>query len=164
MNSWNSWNSGKSNLSGMNGLVSRSFPGTCKTHASRVGRLGELQYGDRIFVRVQREGRIELEFETAQVSDYTEVLGEIRRACRHISGLVRLYVRNVSRGWSKTVPFMLYGSSVPVRRRAASVITSVAALPAARDSRATVAAPPRTQRQAARHYVPESIYLRYGQH
>lgn len=164
MNSWNSWNSGKSNLSGMNGLVSRSFPGTCKSHASRVGRLGELQYGDRIFVRVQREGHIELEFETAQVNDYTEVLGEIRRACRHISGLVRLYVRNVSRGWSKTVPFMLYGSSVPVRRRAMSAIAPVSELPAARGSRVSVAAHARIQCPVAPHYVPESIYLRYGQH
>ena len=50
------------------------------------------------------------------VNDLTELWGELRRKCRGISGLAKLYLRNASRGWSIERPMMIY----PQGRRTSS--------------------------------------------
>jgi hypothetical protein len=49
----------------------------------------------------------------SRVSDFSELLGELRRQTRGCRGLARLYVRNVSRGWSMERPLMLYRDAFP---------------------------------------------------
>lgn len=67
-------------------------------------------YGDRIFARViNPHGKSICELTLEQVSDLTEVFGEVRQALRSFRGLVRLIVRNYTRGWSKDQPMMFYG-------------------------------------------------------
>lgn len=77
--------------------------------AHPVGRRGnEICYGDKICGRLVMNGRVVLEFMLNKVSDMTEILGELRAKCRNVKGLVRLYLRNMSRGWSLEKPLMLY--------------------------------------------------------
>lgn len=69
-----------------------------------------ISYGDRVFARViNPQGKSICELTLEQVSDLTEVLGEVRQAMRSFRGLVRLIVRNYTRGWSKDQPMMFYG-------------------------------------------------------
>ncbi len=74
-----------------------------------VGARGrEICYGDKIFARLVLNGRIIVEFMMNRVSDMTEIFGELRGYCREYRGLARLYLRNMSRGWSVEKPLMLY--------------------------------------------------------
>lgn len=61
-----------------------------------------------MFARIVMGRRTILEFANACISDITELLGELRRLTRGLRGLVRLYVRNITRGWSIERPLMLY--------------------------------------------------------
>lgn len=73
--------------------------------------------GDRIFVRivrVQNGYRPLAEFTMTEVTDLSSIYGELRHYTRGERGLTRLYIRNVTRGWSMEQPFMLY----PERRSA----------------------------------------------
>lgn len=65
-------------------------------------------YGDRLFARIVMRGRTIMEFVLNQVSDMTELLGELRKKVTGIRGLAQVYVRNYSRGWSMQQPLMLY--------------------------------------------------------
>ncbi len=65
-------------------------------------------YGDRLFARLVMHGRTIVEFMVNSVNDLSELWGELRRQCRGIRGLARLYLRNASRGWSMEKPLMLY--------------------------------------------------------
>lgn len=67
-------------------------------------------YGDRLFARLVRHGRTLLEFVVTEVCDFTEFMGELRKKAKGLKGLVRLQVRNYSRGWSMEQPLMLYAS------------------------------------------------------
>ena len=74
-----------------------------------------IRYGDRLFARLVRHGRTILEFVINEVSDFTEFMGELRKKAKGLKGLVKLQVRNYSRGWSLEQPLMLYTSqSSPV--------------------------------------------------
>ncbi|MDE6682831.1 MAG: hypothetical protein K2J87_05345 [Muribaculaceae bacterium] len=70
-----------------------------------------IRYGDRLFARIVMRGRTVLEFVLNQVSDMTELLGELRKKVKGLRGLAQVYVRNYSRGWSMEQPLMLYASS-----------------------------------------------------
>ena len=90
--------------------IYRSFPATAKTHVTPSGTGRPMRYGDRIFVRLtypNHHGPAIAEFVLTDVNDMTEVYGELRRYTRGKHGLAKLYIRNMSRGWSKEQPFML---------------------------------------------------------
>lgn len=80
---------------------------------------GEIRKGDRIYARLVMGSRTIVELMLETVSGMTDVLGEIRKKCRSVRGLARLYVRNHSRGWAEERPLMLY-SSAPVVSAATS--------------------------------------------
>ncbi|MCM1368998.1 MAG: hypothetical protein NC204_01345 [Candidatus Amulumruptor caecigallinarius] len=101
-----------------------------------------IKFGDRIFVRLTCNWDTIAEFETARVSSYTELLGEVRIRTRAFRGLTRLYVRNVTRGWSKETPLMLYSSAYRPEASAAKPDACV----------------------TPKRNIPESIYMRYGYH
>lgn len=82
-----------------------------------------VRYGDRIFVRMvnlQRGWEPVAEFELTDVNDMSEVYGVLRQRTRGASGLMRLYVRNATRGWSFDQPFRLYS---PAAMQRASTIS-----------------------------------------
>lgn len=73
-----------------------------------------VSYGDRIFVRVtdmQRGWTPVAEFELHTAADMSEIYGELRFRTRGRQGLMKLYVRNATRGWSFEQPFKLYGAT-----------------------------------------------------
>lgn len=72
-----------------------------------------MQYGDRIYARLCLRGKDVLEFMIEKVGSMTELLGELRAHTRELRGLCRLYVRNMSRGWSMERPLMLYPEVYP---------------------------------------------------
>ncbi|MDE6027889.1 MAG: hypothetical protein K2G23_07450 [Muribaculaceae bacterium] len=67
-----------------------------------------IRYGDKIFARIVMRGRTIVEFVLNQVSDMTELLGELRKKVKGVQGLAKIYLRNYSRGWSLEKPLMLY--------------------------------------------------------
>lgn len=72
-----------------------------------------MAYGDRIYARLCLNGRKIVEFMIEKVASMTELLGELRSHAREARGLCRLYVRNMSRGWSMERPLMLYPERYP---------------------------------------------------
>ncbi|MCH5232786.1 MAG: hypothetical protein J1E78_04035 [Muribaculaceae bacterium] len=70
-----------------------------------------IAYGDRIFARVTRNGRTILNFVTEQVSDMTELIAELRKAMKDLSGLVMIHIRNYHKGWGDERPLLLYNRS-----------------------------------------------------
>lgn len=127
--------------------VRRSYSATPRRFATPSGTGRPIRYGDRIFVRVTRIQygvKTLAEFTMTEVNDLSEIYGELRHYTRGERGLTRLYIRNVTRGWSLEQPFMLYAE-----RRASSPAASVT----------------RPDRQpGALREVPESIRLLYGEH
>lgn len=89
-----------------------------------------MKYGDRIYARLSLNGQKILEFMIEKVSDFTELLGELRAHTRRYRGLCRLYVRNLSRGWSMERPLMLYPETYPTPGGALRERLSAAAPPA----------------------------------
>lgn len=72
-----------------------------------------MAYGDRIYARLSMRGTKILEFMIEKVADMTELLGELRAHTRKYRGLCKLYVRNMTRGWSMERPLMLYAERYP---------------------------------------------------
>lgn len=70
-------------------------------------------YGDRIYARLSVRGNKILEFMAESVGSMTELLGELRAQARKLRGLCKLYVRNMTRGWSFERPLMLYPERYP---------------------------------------------------
>lgn len=75
-----------------------------------------IRKGDRIYVRIMQNRMKVLEFSVDNVADYTSLLGEIRYAGNHLSGLASVFIRNHSRGWSEERPMMFY-QGMPAPRR-----------------------------------------------
>ena len=96
-----------STATGMRG-IRRSFDPYRRpaSPASRGDR--PICYGDRLFARLVMHGRTVVEFMVNSINDLSELWGELRRHCRGIRGLAKLYLRNASRGWSMERPMMLY--------------------------------------------------------
>lgn len=96
------------NRSGVKG-IRRSFSSQRSTHPHPAGADGrEISFGDRVFARLVMHGRTVVEFMANSINDLSELWGELRRKCRGISGLAKLYLRNASRGWSMVRPLMIY--------------------------------------------------------
>lgn len=96
-----------SNNPGMHG-IRRSFEPYRRPSSLATAGNRPICYGDRLFARLVMHGRTVVEFMVNSVNDLSELWGELRRQCRGISGLARLYLRNASRGWSMEKPLMLY--------------------------------------------------------
>lgn len=76
---------------------------------SPAGSDRQIQYGDRMFVRFTMRRGVCVEFMSENVSDMSELFGEIRQRTRGLKGLGHLYIRNGTRGWKVERPMMLYG-------------------------------------------------------
>lgn len=87
-----------------------------------TGFLRPISLGDRIFARLVLRGKTLVEFMINSVGDFTELLVVLRRHCRGTRGLARLYLRNMSRGWSLERPMMLYDESRGIRRASAETV------------------------------------------
>lgn len=66
--------------------------------------------GDRLFARLTRNGNTVVEIMSDRIGSMTDLLAELRIAGDGKHGLMRLYVRNHSKGWSNERPLMLYRS------------------------------------------------------
>lgn len=59
-----------------------------------------LAFGDRIFARIILRGKTIVELMVSTVKDMKDVYALLREKCKGVKGVARLYVRNMSRGWS----------------------------------------------------------------
>lgn len=76
-----------------------------------------IKYGDKLLAKLILKGKTVIEFFISEVSDFSELMMELRKKVKGLRGLAKLYVRNYSRGWSIERPLMLYSScekKVPV--------------------------------------------------
>ncbi len=64
--------------------------------------------GDKMFARLVLRGKTVLEFIITTVRDLTELYSLLHSKCKGLRGLARLYLRNMSKGWSDVRPLMLY--------------------------------------------------------
>ena len=64
--------------------------------------------GDKMFARLILRGKTVLEFMITSVRDLTELYTLLHSKCRGFRGLAKLYLRNMSKGWSEERPLMLY--------------------------------------------------------
>lgn len=88
-----------------------------------VGRNDYLMsYGDRISVRIVKEERPLMEYETRQVADMTDLTGDLRRRASQTQGLVVAYIRNHDRGWTREQRLMLYPQRKFIPRRKENVV------------------------------------------
>lgn len=127
--------------------INRSFRRADSHEVSSAAASRTIIYGDKIFVSLVRRqygNRTLAEFTLSDVNDFSEIYGELRRYTRECRGLAQLYVRNVTRGWSISRPFMLYGETP----RIASSVTRPVAQPAATSV-------------SHQREIPESVRLRY---
>ena len=74
-----------------------------------VGRADSLMsYGDCMAVRLIVDGQPAMQYETRQVADMTDLMGDLRRRARGMRGLAVVYIRNRDRGWTRERRIMLY--------------------------------------------------------
>ena len=80
-----------------------------------------MSYGDRMSLRVMIDGQTAMQYETCQVADMTDLIGDLRRRARGMRGLAVVFVRNHDRGWTRERRIMLYPTKkhAPTRRRSA---------------------------------------------
>lgn len=74
-----------------------------------------IRLGDELHVRLRFADGNEMSFSCRRASDMAELVGEVRQKARRKRGLVKMSVRNASRGWSLEKPLMLYGETMPKR-------------------------------------------------
>ncbi len=67
-----------------------------------------ISIGDRMFARLVLKGQTIMEFVVTSVRDLSELFCLVHRKSRGLRGLAKLYLRNMSRGWSEERPLMLY--------------------------------------------------------
>lgn len=72
-----------------------------------------IRFGDELYVRLRFDDGSELSMATNRAADMSELTGEVRFAFRRRRGLVKMTVRNATRGWTACRPLMLYGESYP---------------------------------------------------
>lgn len=74
-----------------------------------VGRREYLMsYGDKLSIRVTVGINAPIEYETRNVSDMTELIGDLRRRAKGQRGLAVMTIRNHDRGWIRERHIMLY--------------------------------------------------------
>lgn len=64
--------------------------------------------GDKIYTRVILQGNQVCEFVFDCVEGMTELICALRYRTRQFRGLARIYIRNITSGWSFEQPLMLY--------------------------------------------------------
>lgn len=101
------------------GISATQYPRSARRLSALRATGRRMVYGDRVFARLTVDGMHVAEYVFDRVSDMTELIGELRSVASHLRGLVKLYVRNISRGWSVERPLMLYGPVCPPVRTAA---------------------------------------------
>lgn len=87
--------------------IRNSFSATHKLLSIPTRGEHSVCFGDKLFARLVMKGKVIIEFMVNQVSDLSELYVELRRHCRGVRGLAKLYLRNMSRGWSWERPLML---------------------------------------------------------
>lgn len=68
----------------------------------------QMTYGDKIYARLSINGQNLTEFVIDRISNMSELIAVVRNITNKAKGLAKLYVRNISRGWSIERPLMLY--------------------------------------------------------
>lgn len=81
-----------------------------------AGNERKIAYGDKLFARLILKGKTILEFAITTISDLTELYSLLHSKCRGTRGLAKLYLRNMSRGWSVEKALMLYAEGKPAHR------------------------------------------------
>lgn len=71
-------------------------------------RENKIGYGDKIFARLTQGGKVLVEFVAERFDDIKEVMRELRRLSAQCRGISRLYIRNMTQGWSIEETLMLY--------------------------------------------------------
>lgn len=80
-----------------------SVPSRHESHPVRLG--------DTLHVRLRFADGSEMSVSCRNAATMTELVGGVRQAARGRRGLVKMCVRNVSRGWTLEKPLMLYGDT-----------------------------------------------------
>lgn len=73
-----------------------------------------ISFGDKVYVRISHHNYnpdIIADFTLDDIDDLCDVYKELRNHTSEFHGMVNLYVRNISRGWSMQQPFKLYGQN-----------------------------------------------------
>lgn len=68
----------------------------------------QIQYGDQLFARLSVNGHSIAEISTNRIGTLSALIAELRHLSHKFRGLAKIYVRNISRGWSTERPLMLY--------------------------------------------------------
>lgn len=68
----------------------------------------EIDYTDKIYICLTMAGRVIAEFTRSRFCNLSALLAWVRTAVPSLRGLVRLRVRNMTRGWAWERPLMLY--------------------------------------------------------
>lgn len=72
-----------------------------------------IEKGDRVFARLIKDGRTVLEFMINCIGSVEELMKEIRCMAGEVHGLVKLCLRNQSRGWGDERLLMLCAGPRP---------------------------------------------------
>lgn len=70
-------------------------------------RNNRINYGDRIFARVTKNGRTVFDFKSEKVTSIMQFLQMIRDALKGVTGLVLIHIRNYNEGWNQQRPLFL---------------------------------------------------------
>lgn len=73
-------------------------------------RKKSISIGDSVYVCVKQSGCKIFERVFQKVGSLTDLISGVRKLMRSYSGLVKIYIRNMTRGWSEERPLMFYGN------------------------------------------------------
>ncbi len=66
-----------------------------------------ISYGDNIYARICLNDSTMIEVRSSEISDFASLLTLMRSKLGQIAGLVKFYVRNLSKGWSREHRLMI---------------------------------------------------------
>lgn len=139
--------------------IRRSYAGASSECVVGASNGKPIRYGDKIFVRLTDMygySSMNIEFTTCSVTNMSDIYGELRRRTREIQGLKKLYVRNVSRGWSFVQPFKIYSSSCRPAQSVARPVSQLLRKSYNQDK------PVNGSASSIKHEVPESVRLLFS--
>ena len=85
----------------------------CKRYNAQAGRDSRnISYTDRLYARLTVRGQVVVEITRDRFASLSSLLDTLRMKVPHASGLARLTIRNMTRGWTLERPLMLY-SEIP---------------------------------------------------
>ena len=82
---------------------------------NRGRRVKPMSLGDRVFVRVMQSGNKIFENTYDKIGSNTDLISAVRKQMGNYCGLVKIYIRNITRGWSEERPLMFYGDAADRR-------------------------------------------------